>query len=268
MAMPAEEIARLNSCFVLVADLRKKIQSVPSPESGSSLKKDDNQCHPLSMSSHCHTLLLVAVDHLGALREVMKSTQKMPVYSSHTLIRTALECSSTVINLLSTEDRKERLSARLASYQESHDNLSKTMVELSAFLGDDVGFADYKSEVDEYNANNQTRIKKIIDREKLPSLKKIYGGRDNVFHAAKKVFSNETGSYHAFVWRSASGIAHGKEWATLRLMTRKLIAGSKRSSGVVSYSLGADSAFVVAALECSVKTLTKAYETYMQALTK
>jgi hypothetical protein len=104
----------LQAIFVRASQWQARSQSVTAgPEAGSSLREDDDATHPYEISHAAHGALVSASDHLDALRALVADAHVVHARASFTLLRAALENSSTAVWLLGPPDRDERILRRL-----------------------------------------------------------------------------------------------------------------------------------------------------------
>ena len=74
---------------------------------------DDAAAHPYEISHAVHSALASAVEHLDALRVLVADAHVVHARTPFTLMRAALENSSTAVWLLGPSSRDERIVRRL-----------------------------------------------------------------------------------------------------------------------------------------------------------
>lgn len=175
----------------------------------SSLGGDDKRTNPYPLSQSVTRNLLVAIDHLHSLRAAMLLADSLHTYAPFTLIRASLEGSINALWLLKPEQRRERITRHILACR-ADDRDQGTMADC----------------VDEPPPTPRDDwIDGLIDEFGLDR-HRVRGGIPS-FGSITKTVDKETWSdgdtLGELGWRMCSGMAHGREWATLDVLHRQLV---------------------------------------------
>jgi len=99
--------------------------NISSAEKGSALANDDMALNPLRLTSSAQLALMVAIDHLRAVRVLLDAG--IPAVSGFTLLRTAIESAATVVWLLAPTDPLQRATRQLRNLFTDNKDLGTTV---------------------------------------------------------------------------------------------------------------------------------------------
>lgn len=223
----------LATMFPQISLWRQRMQSpAPQPETGSSLMKDDQATHPFQVSHAAHAALVSAADHLDALRTLLQDARIVHARAPFTLLRAALENSSTTVWLLAPASRNERVLRRLRL--QWADCIAQANVD--PVLAPDPGQARA-----ECRAKLQAiaRARGLTAEEVATVASRPVGFRTIVETAADEARNGTTGRHALYCWMAASGIAHAQQWAILRSGTLRHAEVPGALDGNVNLALSA-----------------------------
>ena len=124
--------------FERVAELEMLLSTqISAAEDGSDLASDDLSLDPLRLSSVAAASLMVAIDHLRAVRLVLDSG--IPVTAGFTLLRSAVEAAATVVWLLAPPDPLQRATRVLRNQLTDTKDSNATVAVLSGRKGAGTG---------------------------------------------------------------------------------------------------------------------------------
>lgn len=252
--------------------LKDRHSESPPPARGSSLKRDDNACHTFPISGYVHGLISSALDHLVVLADVTEGTGKLPPLASLTLVRTAIEASSIAIWLISKPSRIERVEHRIRLVFEGVDKEKAATNEISKFfeMNPEEPERDYFSQHIEGPRLNMEgvilgKLKSISQKNSLEFPPKKVTDSTSIIEAAGKIcFGEKSKVMPVFFWRNCSGIAHSKEWATLKATHKRQI--TKALGGVAKFKFSANSSFITTAYGCAMALVSEAYKLYLTGI--
>ncbi len=212
---------------------------------GSELYADDEATNYLHLSHMVHISLLLAVDHLHCLRTLLVDANYLHIGAPFTIIRSAHENAAVSLWLLGPEDAQERRRRRLQ-----------------------LALADAQNNVDVQNLTNQLTspmkerradIVRIASRSGITEAE--LGTRQPGFEHIVKVAGRHVGDarLHQVVWKSCSGLAHGRQWATVALLQRE---EAERYEDVLSLKLNANLQNVVNTAIAAASLLQAGWELY------
>ncbi|WP_337825363.1 hypothetical protein [Pseudonocardia sp. UM4_GMWB1] len=227
---------RLGEIFAVVELWQRRVSDVATrPEAGSSLAGDDAATDPYQMSHSAHLAMASAVDHLNALQSLVRGAQAVHPYASFTILRAAIENASVPLWLLAPAGRQERVLRRLrlqwGDAQDFHN--------VTGGAPDDLASRKAKlQEVGREAGLSQDAIATIAARPVAYS---------TIVQIAGEANPDLTGDMALFCWRSCSGMAHAKPWATLSVLEQEQIG--EVAAGVLDLRVTAsDSNLVTMAL--------------------
>ncbi len=108
--------------------------SIPEPQSGSSLAGDDARTDPYRLSHSVMHSLAIAIDHLHSLRMALISAPSdinIHTYAPFTQMRAALENASSGLWILAPASRRERILRRLLIESDSIANAESLLADTS-----------------------------------------------------------------------------------------------------------------------------------------
>lgn len=222
------------------------VVTFPMVQARSSLAGDDLKTAPFPLSHSVTRNLLTAVDHFHALRSTLKVANSLHTYAPFTLIRGSLEGTLNALWLLGPTSRKERITRHILALRQD-DSDQTTMAAC----------------LDEPPATSRNVwIDKTISASCLDRAR-VYGGVPSFGSKAKAVdalFWPDGDKLGEIVWRMCSGMAHGREWATLELLNRQLL--SEPNDSVGSFRLTAGMTNVSTLAQLAFLMLAEAIEIY------
>jgi hypothetical protein len=205
MTVTPEEAQRQQQLVGLIDEWFERTSAPPAEvQSGSELDEDDRATDYLHVSHMVTTSLIHAVDHLYALRTLLVDARVLHTSADFTLVRSGLENAATAVWLLAPQQPRERRLRRLR-----------------------LALADAKDAVEVFDmvklptrslAERRADVVSIAARSGIeePAL----GTRQPGFEAIVRAASHHVGDgdLHQLVWKGCSGLAHGRQWATVALL--------------------------------------------------
>jgi hypothetical protein len=216
--------------------------SLPRVQRRSSLNGDDRRTEPYPLSHAVTRNLLVAIDHLHSLRAALLIANSLHTYAPFTLIRSSLEGSINALWLLKPEQRRERLTRHILACR-ADDRDQNTMA----------GCLDEPPATSREDWIERLIAECDLDRHR------VRGGIPS-FGSIVKTVDKETwcdgDNIGELGWRMCSGMAHGKEWATLDVLHRLFLREHRK--GVAEVRLTAGMTDVATLAKLAHATLTEA----------
>lgn len=213
---------------------------LPRVQPRSSLSGDDRRTEPFPLSHAVTRNLLVAIDHLHSLRASLLIASSLHTYAPFTLIRGSLEGSINALWLLKPEQRRERITRHILACR-ADDRDQNTMAGC----------------LDEPSAESRDNwIEKVIDECGLDR-HRVRGGVPSFGSIAKTVDKEtwcEGDNIGELGWRMCSGMAHGREWATLDVLHRQFLREHSESVAEVRLTAGMTDVAMLAQLAYSMLT--------------
>lgn len=207
------------------------------PQPGSDLAGDDALTSPVQLSHLARGSLGQAADHLDAIRTLLFEAQRLHTWAPYTLARGALENAATAVWLLAPEDRETRVHRRLR-----------------------LRVQDLRDEEEFFEDAGLTPVRDVAaDRELVRQLARDAGVKtDNLFARGPtftRILDEAQGpaglSTARALWRLSSGIAHGRQWATLSSALAKDVVHQQDDVATVAYT--ADETVVLGVVNVAVR---------------
>jgi hypothetical protein len=176
----------------------------------SQLDDDNRKTHPLEMANALQTLIWVAIEHQHALAALVRKANFLHNAAPFTLARAAVESAAVAYWMLAPTDSYRQRIRRLVIYQrQDRYDYQRVATLVSDRLGTPV-----PAELEERRA----WIDSIITRNRIeiPAQTTL-----NMVKVMQSVDLAIDGSTHfETYWRTASGFAHGRQWAVLNALVR------------------------------------------------
>ncbi|WP_328439665.1 hypothetical protein [Nocardia puris] len=169
---------------------------------GSMLAHDDEKTAPRQISHAFHSCVTAGIDHLHALKTLVRDAGIIHTMAPFSLARGALENLSIAFWLLHPAQRAERLE-HLLRWHAQNINDSHTALE-----GRGLPNSDKTPKL----AKLQSATKTILPRTDFRVIKNGHTSTEAVNYANQ--FAPTAGNV-LFAWRLCSGYAHGRAWAIL-----------------------------------------------------
>jgi hypothetical protein len=181
----------------------------------SSLAQDDARLDPYQMSHALTGALLVADDHLLAVRDLLIGDEGQPgrlhLYAPCTLLRGAVEGAATAYWLIEHKSRQERLLRRL--------QLEATNMRDGANFLASAGIPDQSPRPLE---DRLGQLRQIAADNRLPADQATaHVTMTRIVRSARRT-NQERLSVKA-CWEAMSGFAHGRQWAALGFLERDIV---------------------------------------------
>ena len=234
---------QLEAIFALDLQWRARAQSPDSgPGPGSSLRGDDSAVHPYEISHAVHGALVSAVDHLDALRALIADAHVLHARTPFTLMRAALENSSTAVWLLGPSSRDERILRRLRLAWADSLDLENAAQQIGQ--QPPLSRAGWKTKLEAVGqARGMTGAQVAAITGRPPSYTSIVESAGNEART-----DGLTGDTSLFCWRVASGIAHARLWASLSsVLDRTDLPGASSPTATAMRLSASDRALAVIA---------------------
>ncbi|MEH1129433.1 hypothetical protein [Micromonospora sp. CPCC 206061] len=199
---------------------------------GSSLRGDDDRVHPYETSHAVWSALSHAVDHLHAVRSMLRDAQVIHNYASYTLLRAAIENAAVAVWLLAPASRSERITRRLR-HAAADIKGGEEVKEL-------VGHHGPRSKRERVSEIRSLAAKAAInvDRASAPA-----SFRGIVQAAGEK--TDLGGRITRLLWHMGSGIAHGDLWATVSVGEAVEMPGAPAGMTHMRVSAGVNGIFMM-----------------------
>ncbi len=194
--------------FELVDEWVDRTRRTPSEvQPGSDLAADDEATDYLHVSHMVLNSLFLAVDQLAALRTMIVEAQRLHTSPPFTLIRSALENAAVAVWLLAPEDARERRLRRLRlAISDAKDAVS--VFDLVGHVGR--SFDERRDDIVAIAARSGIRETELGTRQP---------GYERIVEEAGRHLGGST--LYLVVWKGCSGLAHGRQWATVALLRHK-----------------------------------------------
>ena len=229
-----------------------RIGTFPPPDPDSVLTADDKFSPGLTLSSHVgHHLVPSAVDHLWYLTTSITRAKQWPVFGGFTLARSTIETASTILWVLTPQDRQIRLTRHLR-LEAANVNAARKMMKTQNEVGTFLGFTVQEDAPDQFVAGRRSAIEAAAGRIDLP--RKTLDEAPTMTSIIKEAASEAGESPQALLdWQITSGAAHGKPWSgLLTLMPRdgwgaeaRRTVDTDRSAGISKMIDTADRALAI-----------------------
>jgi hypothetical protein len=247
--------------FAIIDRWVKATSTEPPPvEPGSPLAGDARKSPGLPVAHAAWAGIIHSVDHLHALRALVGQAQVLNLGAPYTLMRSAMENAAIAVWLLEPPQRPERLRRclKLALYDAWEEGNAHKLMPSEALEG--------KRSAEE----RKSAIRALAAELGLSGFPgKGFKYEEAIRAAAKTTFENEEPSSDrllpedraALVWRLCSAFAHGRPFASLSWLDRKVVS-SEGSSHVLWLTGGIERLMMVA--DCPVKFTGRALQLYEQ----
>lgn len=224
--------------------------SAPDPEPGSALASDSSLSPHHNVGHAAWSGFVQAVDHLHALQALIIEAHMLHTYAPFGLVRAGLDNAALAVWLLAPDDQKERLQRRLhLAYEDVRQSEAA-----HALLGPD---------------GPQPRTPHVEQRRRITLLARSLGanggavggnwtGYERIVRLAAADASLDP-DLVALIWRSCSGFAHGRQWASLSLLKREISPHSTDSDvRTVRFTASIEQVLLMAGLAASINTRARA----------
>lgn len=218
---------------------------------GSSLAGDDSASSPYQVSQVVISSMTAGVDHLHALKVLVRDARVLHNLAPFSLARGALENLSLAFWVLQPAARDLRIERALRWWAQNHKDAEKA----TAPRGVPNSLAEPKLQKLEAVA----RIRPGISVHPRTGIRSGHSSTEAVKCAEEHA---KTARSVLFLWQLCSGFAHGRAWARLGASEREQVSGSE--SGVVQLKLTANETAVIWAASTAMHLLTDVLRTYDQ----
>ena len=190
----------LTQLFSEVEGWHERVSTTHSVHAASSLGVANELSGPFQASHSVGYLLLTAVDHLHALRTLMKEAHAQHVFAPYSLIRAALEAASAALWILAEDDPRE-IAVRALKLE--YVNLRDVA---NAYRTVGAPMTDTKARMELLDG--------VISRNRMQrdGIKASPPGSLKILEAACKAF--DAGDTPVLMWQMCSGAAHGRNWVS------------------------------------------------------
>lgn len=202
---------------------------------GSALRGDDNKVHPYETSHAVWAALSHAVDHLHAVRSMVRDAAVIHNYAPYTLLRAAIENAAVAVWLLAPAGRPERIERRLRHAAAD----IKGGEEVKELIGHQ-GPRTKQQRVDQIRAIAAGVTGVNVDRASAPA-----SFRAVVKSAGEQIRMG--GKTTRLLWHMGSGIAHGDLWATVSATQTDELPGAPAGMKHMRVSAGMPSIYMMSA---------------------
>lgn len=178
-----------------------------SVQPGSPLVGDDRATDPLHVSHAARQGIATAQDHLHALRMLIQKAESLPTFAPFTLCRAAIEGGAVAVWLLAPQSRDERIRRRLVlATQNAFDADGALKV-----MGKPSSLSKRLNEIRAV-ASKRSALEPDLIVSRPPGLGRMVSEAGDAF---------VLGSEAAVVsWKACSGLAHGRQWASVTMLDR------------------------------------------------
>lgn len=190
-----------------------------------SLWRDDLLADPYQLSHAIRSLISSSVDHMHAVRNLIRGSKVIHWAAPFTLLRGALETGCAALWLVSAAPRTERISRAIRlAIKDSADGYTTS---------EELGLPRKRSRAEQIALIEDVGIRAGADPA---SLRRLPSSTEIVKAASAYV---EGGGAHGLAaWRICSGIAHGRTWSQLSFLDRTDV-GRDAGEGTVLLELTA-----------------------------
>lgn len=203
-----EREAKLRATFPMLDDWLRRCSTAFRPEPGSELEIDDRDWPPTPVSELARVGLVVATDHLRAVRVHIEQWQLFG-FAQPTLCRSALLGAAQAVWVLAPDDRAARLKrARtvVAYAQTKHLQYLRGLQSTATRL---------RENTDIVAAHVATRVKELDEMRDAAGERLQLNDTDMIREAVRATFDDAHADQAVLVWQSGSGAAHGLVWPLL-----------------------------------------------------
>lgn len=192
-----DTLARL---FVEVEEWNELVSDPVQVHPDSVMGFADALSDPLQVSHAVGYLRLTAVDHLHALRTLMKEAQAQHIFAPYSLLRASIESSASALWVLSDSEPR---SVAVRSLKLEWSNIRDRENAYATVQAPGKNLEEWKKTFDDLLSRNALRKEGI--KANPPGALKI-------LQAASKTFG--LGTTPALMWQMCSGATHGRKWVT------------------------------------------------------
>ena len=195
----------------LHAQTNNRVPASPLP--GSELAEDDHALNPYQLSHAVTSAINIAADHLEAFRALLVDAHRTHPWAHHTLLRSAVENASSAIWLVGPDDPVERRyrRLRLAAHDAWESGEAQKIHGLAAPSGRSA-------------ATIRQRIREMAPDDRDP-LAGYFSYKSVVRDAA--TYAQQEADVLELLWRAESGLAHGRQWASIVMLTKETSPSSE-----------------------------------------
>jgi hypothetical protein len=205
-------------------------RGIPETESGSDLDGDRLEGPDYTVSDLARTGCGSALDHLSAFSHLVQHTGVLHPLTPFTILRSAIENASQAIWVLAPDDRMQRITHVLKL---AHENARQQAAAIMLL-------PDKDSEANQKRRQRTAKIcaeaKRLGISEQTVSAKLEM--RRIVADVGGQMFPNRghRAAVNELIWRSCSGMAHGRKWAMMTLLSVEVPATAKPGDQIPIHS--------------------------------
>jgi len=223
------------------------------PHPRSQMYVDDGRTAPLQLSHSVQTLISVAIEHQHAVVALVRDAKVLHNYAPFTLTRSAVEAAATAHWMLRPTQWKQRV-LRLIIYQRQDRYDQETVARLIRDrLGGDLrpSLANRKRWLDELAARHH-----ISDLPRKLEITDVIQDVDAAIDGTRHI---ET------YWRTASGFAHGRQWAVMDALVHSEVIPHERDPSLAKVRLESSLTRVLWGLASAAEVTDGAIQLYSRA---
>jgi hypothetical protein len=223
------------------------------PEPNSTLDLDDAAVHPMHFSVAPRWCLMSAIDHVRTIGQLIRSTT-MPMVSTASLLRSAIETGSAAIHFLAPDSRVERIRR---FFDEERAQISEASTVVGLFGGELDGqraTSFLKAAVDNYPAAGPYESL----RTRISTVRRIADAEAEVERVMQR---GRTPGILEGWWRLLSGITHGRRYAW-QLALSVVEKGYDEATDVVDADVAFDSPRIVSGLRVALDVIETGVHIY------
>ena len=173
---------------------------------GSALSQDDLESTPYQVSHAVRSCINAGIDHLHSLKVLVVDQGAIHVAGPYSLVRGALESFAAAYWMLGPDDRQERV-LRTLRWQYQNERDQETALA-------DLDIAGLRSHADRLGSIVVVGEGLALNRRAI---------EERVTSTGMLTYAEgETGLKVLLPWRIASGLAHGRPWATMGMSRREI----------------------------------------------
>jgi hypothetical protein len=214
---------------------------------------DDGRTAPLQLSHSVQTLINVAIEHQHAVVALVRDAKVLHSYVPFTLTRSAVEAAATAYWMLRPPQWKQRV-RRLIIYQRQDRYDQETVARL---IRDRVG-GDLRPSL----ANRKRWLDELAARHHISDLPRRFEITDVIQDVDAAI--DDTRHIETY-WRTASGFAHGRQWAVIDALVHSEVVPHERDPGIAKVKLESTLSRVMWGLSAAVELTDGALQLYVQA---
>jgi hypothetical protein len=183
----------------------------PDVQRRSQLDTDNRRTAPLQMANTLQTLIWVAVEHQHAIAAVVRKANFLHLAAPFTLARAAVESAALAYWMLEPANSYRERIRRLLIYQRQ-DRYDQEQA--STLIHNRLG-----TPVPADLAKRQAWIASIITCSRIEIPRRTVLNMTEVMQEVDRVIDEDAHRFETY-WRTASGLAHGRQWAVLNALVR------------------------------------------------